>query len=92
MNPGKKLAKFFSSTATPSLGDVSLGEIPLGEGVTARGGASVPKFRAVRSAGASEVFEFALDLASYDANSQWELLTLGVNFQSTSRKSVSIRG
>ncbi len=92
VNPGKKLAKFFSSTATPSLGDVSLGEIPLGEGVTARGGASVPKYRAVRSAGASEVFEFALDLASYDANSQWELLTLGVNFQSTSRKSVSIRG
>lgn len=92
INPGKKLAKFFSATAAPSLGDVSLGEIPLGEGVTATGGASVPKFRAIRSAGATEVFEFALDMASYEANSQWELLCIGTNMQPTARQSTSIRG
>lgn len=90
--PGQKLAKFYDSTATPSLGDVSLGEVPLGEGITARGGASVPKFRAMRRAQSTDVFEFALDIASYDVNAQWELLVLGTNLQPTTRQPTGIMG
>lgn len=90
IDPGKKLAVFYDSTAAPSLGDVSLGEIPLGEGVTAKGGAQIPKFRAIRRSQATDIFEFALDLASYDLDCNWQLLTLGVNYQSTTRRPTSI--
>lgn len=88
--PGKKLAKFYDSTATPALGDVALGQIPLGEGVTAKGGASIPKFRAIRRSTATDIFEFALDIASYGLDDQWEMLTIGVNLQSTTRRPTSI--
>lgn len=91
-DPGKKLAKFYSSVATPSLGDVSLGEIPLGEGIQATGGNNPPKFRAIRHIQPIDVFEFALDLASYDLDCNWELLVLGVNLESTTRRPVVIMG
>lgn len=91
-DPGKKMAKFYSSTATPSLGDVSLGEIPLGEGISAVGGSNPPKFRAMRRVQPQEVFEFALDLASYDLDSQWEILCLGANMQPTPSRATSIMG
>lgn len=90
VNPGKRSATFYDSTATPSLGDVSLGQVPLGEGVTARGGAQTPKFRALRRTQAVDMFEFALDLASYDLDCNWQLLTLGVNIQSTPRRPTGI--
>lgn len=92
INPGKKLAKFYSSTSTPSLGDVSLGEVPLGEGITAKAGYQIPKFRVMRRTQAVDIFEFALDFASYDPDCNWQLLTIGVNIQSTTRRPLSIMG
>lgn len=92
VDPGKKLAKFYSSTATPSLGDVSLGLIPLGEGISSSSGNNPPKFRAMRRVQPIDVFEFALDLASYDVDSQWEILLLGANEQPTTRRPTSIMG
>lgn len=82
-DPGKKLAKFFNSQKTPSLGDVSLGEVPLGEGVLAVGGTNPPKFRAMRNVQPAELFESAFDLFSVDLDSQWEILCMGANIQST---------
>lgn len=90
--PGKKMAKFYSSQATPSLGDVSLGEIPLGEGITGNGNSTVPKFRALRRVESQDVFEFALDMASYDLYSQWEILVLGANVQPSSNRPTGIMG
>lgn len=89
-SPGLKLAKFYSGTATPSLGDVSLGQIPLGEGITSASANNPPKFRAVRYAQAVNIFEYALDLASYDLDSQWEILCIGANQQSTGQQAVEL--
>lgn len=91
IDPGKKLAQFYSSTSTPSLGDVSLGEVPLGEGILADGGNNPPKFRAIRTVAPADMFEFALDIASYDLNCNWQLLLIGVNIQPTARRPTVIR-
>lgn len=91
-DPGKKLAKFYSSQQTPSLGDVSLGEIPLGEGIASNGGNNLPKFRAIRYVQPIDVFEFALDMASYDLDSPWEILQLGVTLQPSTRLPTGIMG
>lgn len=92
INPGMKLARFYDSTSTPSLGDISLGEIPLGEGVSGRGiqTRNIPKFRAMRRTQAADMFEFALDIASYDLDCQWEILVIGVNIQQTTRQPTGI--
>lgn len=82
-NPGKKLARFYPTGNQPSLGDVSLGQIPLGEGILPRGGSVLPKFRAIRRVQATSVFEYALDYFSVAANSQWELLIAGTNQMQT---------
>lgn len=92
IDPGKKLAKFYSSQQTPSLGDVSLGQIPLGEGITSSGGVNPPKFRAIRYVQPIDVFEFALDMASYDLDSQWEILQLGATIQPSTRQPTDIMG
>jgi hypothetical protein len=89
-NPGRKKARFYDPTQVPSLGDVSLGEVPLGEGVTAQTPGQLPKFRAVRSATGTDLFEFALDVFSFEANAQWELLCMGVNVQDTPRRATSL--
>lgn len=90
-DPGKKLAKFYASQQAPSLGDVSLGEIPLGEGITGTG-SLVPKFRAIRQVNSLDVFEFALDMASYDLDAQWEILCLGANIIEASTRPTGIMG
>lgn len=92
VNPGKKVAKFYDSTSTPSLGDISLGLVPLGEGVSGIGiqARNIPKFRAMRRTQAADMFEFALDMASYLVDCQWELLILGANIQSTTRQPTGI--
>lgn len=91
-NPGKKMATFYSATKTPSLGDVSLGEIPLGEGILSDSAGNPPKFRAIRGVQAANMFEFALDVFSIDLDSQWELLSLGTNMQPANVQPVQIIG
>ncbi len=92
LNPGRKVARFFSASgAAPSLGEVSLGLIPLGSGVVESGASDLSKFRCIRTVNPADIFEFALDYASYDADSQWELLMVGANIQATSRRETGIR-
>lgn len=88
--PGKKLARFYSSTATPSLGQISLGQVPLGDGVLGRNGYLLPKFRAIRYVNPINVFEFALDIASYNVDDQWQMLQIGVNIQDTDNRPTGI--
>lgn len=91
VDPEKKLAVFYPTGNQPSLGDVSLGQIPLGEGILPRGGAVLPKFRAVRRVQASfSIFEYALDYFSIDTNSEWELLVAGTNMLPTPGRPVQL--
>lgn len=89
-NPGKKPATFYSGSNTPSLGDVSLGRVSLGLGMSSDGGDNQPKFRALRRAQAIDAFEVALDVFSFNLDSQWEILVLGINILSTTRRPISI--
>lgn len=91
--PGQRLAKFYSSgNDAPSLGDISLGLIPLGEGISGNTDTNnPPKFRAIRDAQPADIFEFALDLFSFDLDSNWQILRLGPNIMATTRRPVAIR-
>lgn len=82
-NPAKggKLARFYVSANDASLGENSLGSNPLGDGLDPEGGdaALLPKFRCIRYMTAQEVFEYALDVNHNTADSQVEILCIGVN-------------
>jgi hypothetical protein len=82
LNPGRKVAKFFGAAGSaPSLGTVSLGLIPLGQGVGNPDFENPAKFRAMRSSQPVNCFEFALDVFSFEVDSEWEMLCLGSNFE-----------
>lgn len=94
--PGKKVAKFYQPTSVPTPAENPLGSIPVGDGIL-NAGASIPtgvlnppKFRAMRRVAAQDVFEVALDVKSSSANSQWEILLLGINLQLADRRPTDI--
>ena len=75
---GKQL---FSGIVPPSLGDASLGDNPLGDGINALQSDDflVPKFRVITGVQLKECFEYALMIYSENAGARWELLALGTN-------------
>lgn len=92
-DPGAVNAKFFGGLNPPSLGQVSLGQIPLGDGILPPESTSdnnLPKFRAIRSTTAKDVYEFALDVFSIDLDAHWELQVLGANMQRAPRQPTGI--
>lgn len=78
---GQKIARFYSGITDISLGQSSLGDNPIGDGLTPVGGddATLPKFRCIRGVTGANVFEYALDMFSNTADTRVELLALGVN-------------
>lgn len=81
--PQKKIARFYGSNEVPSLGDVSLGLIPLGMGVVNAPASALPKFRTIRNNEVNGIFEFALDVFSFDVDAEWRLLLAGTNMMDT---------
>lgn len=89
--PGRKVAKFYEASSTvPSLGSVALGQVPLGQGVASTLTSVLPKFRAIRYAEPVNVFEFALDVFSYQVDDDWELLTVGTNHERVNLRPTAI--
>jgi hypothetical protein len=82
----------FSGVVPPSLGDASLGDNPLGDGVNTQPDdqALVPKFRVITSVPLSQCFEWATMIYSNNAGARWELLALGVNAVLASAEAVEI--
>ncbi len=78
---GQKKARFYSGITDISLGQSSLGDNPIGDGLTPVGGddPTLPKFRCIRGVTGVNVFEYALDIFSNTADTRAELLVLGVN-------------
>lgn len=78
---GQKKARFYVAANDSSLGENSLGSNPLGDGLDPLGGDAslVPKFRCIRYVTEQEVFEYALDVNSNTADTQWELLCIGTD-------------
>lgn len=89
---GGKLARFYVSANDSSLGENSLGSNPLGDGLEPEGGdaALLPKFRCIRYLTIEDVFEYALDVNSNTADTQWEILSIGVNQTASPNRPVNL--
>ena len=74
-------AEFWLGNYPPSLGDASLGDNPLGNGIIPEGGNQelVPKFRAICDVDKIDCFEYAIELFSTETDARWELLCFGTN-------------
>lgn len=78
-------ATFFQGGYSPSLGDSSLGENPLGIPLSevADDQENLPKFRAITDVGKQNCFEYQLIVYSQEVDSRWEILALGPNAEIT---------
>lgn len=74
-------ARFYTGADAPSIGDASLGDNPLGDGlvVLANDQESLPKFRKITKIYTADVFEYELEVFSIDVDSRWEILCLGAD-------------
>ncbi len=74
-------AKTFTGSIPPSLGDASLGDNPLGSGlsVAADDQELVPKWKQIDELNEVDCFEYALMVYSQNASARWELLAIGAN-------------
>lgn len=72
---------FFRGNSEISLGLVSLGDNPLGDGLVTEPNyqALLPKFRTICDVSPTDCFEWDTEVYSVDADSRWEILALGVN-------------
>lgn len=73
--------QIFTGVAPPSLGDASLGDNPLGDGlnVLPDDQATLAKFRVITGVNQVDNFEYALMLYSTNIDARWEILALGTN-------------
>lgn len=71
----------YSGAIAPSLGDASLGDDPLGDGLTVESNdqESLAKFRIIKGVALIDCFEFALEVYTQDLDSRWEVLAIGAN-------------
>lgn len=78
-------AKFFSGAVSPSLGDSSLGENPLGIPLSEAEDdqETLPKFRAINDLTPANCFEYQVIIYSQEVDSRWEILAFGTNAQVT---------
>lgn len=74
-------AHFYTQQVNISLGDGSLGDDPLGDGlvIDSNNQDLLPKFRRITKLDLENVFEHALEIYSVDIDCQWEILNTGVN-------------
>jgi len=77
----------------PSLGDSSLGDNPLGNGIIPEGGNQdlVPKFRAILDVDQVNCFEYAIEFYSSEVDSRWEIIGFGTNVKIASQHATHIR-
>ncbi len=85
VNSVESPAHFFSGGASPSLGDSSLGENPLGIPLSESENdqETLPKFRAINDVNQVNCFEYQVVYYSQQPDSRWELLATGTNAQVT---------
>ncbi len=89
----KKISKFFTGFIAIGMGESSLGDNPLGEGLTPEelSQETLPKFRKITDLAEVDVFEYSLEVSSDTADSRWEILALGTNASATGRNPDFIR-
>lgn len=87
-------AAFQSGDISPSIGDASLGDNPLGQGLSlaANDQERLPKFRKFTDVNPVDCYEYAIAVFSTELDSRWELLALGTNASESSNYPVQLRG
>ena len=93
INDNDNPAKFFSGNTPTSIGEGSLGDNPLGDGLTPESNDQelLPKFVVIRDVNPVNCFEYELEVYSTDPDSRWEILSLGVNITLAEQQAVFIR-
>lgn len=83
----------FIGVVPPSLGDASLGDNPLGDGLNTLPDTQslVPKFRVIVGVQLIDNFEHALMIYSTNAGARWELLAIGTNIGVSQNQAVEIQ-
>lgn len=73
--------QLFTGVVPPSLGDASLGDNPLGDGLNTLPDdqALMPKFRVIITVSQIDCFEYALMVYSPNIDARWEILAIGTN-------------
>jgi len=73
----------FKGNIPPAIGDASIGDNPLGDGLTpeAADQESLPKFKVIKSVTLENCTEYQLVVYSDTIDSRWEVLALGTNAQ-----------
>ena len=86
------VAHLYSGVVPPSLGDASLGDNPLGDGLNTLSSdqALLPKFRVIIGKPVENCFEFSPMVYSNEVDSRWEILALGANYDLADVSSVEI--
>lgn len=82
----------YLGAGAPSLGDASMGDDPLGDGLSqeANDQENLPKFRISKGVTVNDAFEYALEIYSSDLDSRWELLCLGTNATLSTSQAIEI--
>ena len=90
----QKLVTFFSSFLTPGLGDSSLGDNPIGQGLTDSETSQIqlPKFRKIVDVAKVDNFEYSLEVYTEDLDSRWEILAIGTNTKKSELSPTFLRG
>jgi len=85
-------AKTYTGAIPPSLGDASLGDNPLGSGLTIASDDQdlLPKFRVIIGKSQTDCFEFAPMVYSNEVDCRWEILSLGANITLSTAQAVEI--
>lgn len=82
----------FTGVTPPSLGDASLGDNPLGDGINTQADdqALVPKFRVITGVPTVDCYEYAAMIYSTNIDARWELLAYGMNVRLSFAQAVEI--
>lgn len=85
-------SQLFTGIIPPSLGDASLGNNPLGDGLNTAldDHFTMPKFRTIIGSERTDCFEFAPMIFSQDAGDRWEIITFGMNLHESEYSAVEV--
>lgn len=91
-NPQRPFQKTYIGQVPPSLGGASLGDNPLGTGLSTSSDDQdlLPKFRVIVGKEAVDCFEFAPMVYSDEVDSRWEMLALGANITLSTAQAIEI--
>ncbi len=86
-------ARFYTGENAPSMGDSSLGDNPLGDGLTPESNDQelLPKFFDIADLTPTDCFEYQISIYSIDPDSRWEILSLGINAKESPIQAVELR-